>query len=129
MFDTHLFLSDYLNRHRRRSHHLFDRIFYRYFVFTNEVIYSHFMCILYIFLFSFAPTKCDNDFYPAKTPRVLIISYLPNIYYFLYLHLIFLSSTLVSAVFSILRFPPSPHSQVLPTILPLKFTTNTFILQ
>jgi len=129
MFDTHLFLSDYLNRHRRRSHHLFDCIFYRYFVFTNEVIYSHFMCILYIFLFSFAPTKYDNDFYPAKTLRVLIISYLPNIYYFLYLYLIFLSSTLVSAVFSILRFSPSPHSQVLPTILPLKFTTNTFILQ
>jgi len=32
-------------------HHLFDRIFHRYFVFTNEVTYSHFM---YIY-FSFAP--------------------------------------------------------------------------
>lgn len=129
MFDTHLFLSDYLYRHQRRSHHLFDCIFYRYFVFTNEVIYSHFMCILHIFLFSFAPTKYDNDFYPAKMPLVHIISYLPNIYYFLYLHLVFLFSTLVSAVFSILRFLPSPHCQVLPTILPSKFTTNTFILQ
>lgn len=75
-------------------------------LFLRTRSYTLVLCAYYIyFFFSFAPTKYDKDFYPAKTPRVLIISYLPNIYYFLYLHLIFLSSTLVSAVSPFYAFP------------------------
>lgn len=99
-------------------YHLFDRIFHRYFVFTNEVTYSHSM---YIY-FSFAPHQNiklqwflpDENGARSHNPKPNCL----NIFCIVSLHLIFLSSTLVSAVFSILRFPSPLGSQVLPTFLP-----------